>query len=56
MSQIDVRLIMLWVPCGSHMEKQHRTRARRTRVSLCSSPVFESEYIHSTIVSGYSGV
>lgn len=56
MSPIDMRLITLWVPCGSHMERPHRTRARRTRVSLCSSPVFGSEYILSTIVSRYSGV
>ena len=43
MSPADVRLMMLWVPGGSHMEKQHRTRTRRTRVYLCCSPVFGSD-------------
>lgn len=49
MSQVDVRLIVWQVPCGSHVEKQHRTRNRRTRVCLCCSPVFVSEYILNTI-------
>ena len=42
-SPADGRLMMLWVPGGSHMEKRHRTRTRRTRVCLCCSPVFGSD-------------
>lgn len=51
----DVRLIVLQAPCWSHMEKQHKTRNRRTRVCLCCSLAFGSEFIFNTMYTDECG-
>lgn len=48
-SQGDVRVVLLWLPRGSHVEKQHKTGGGRTRASPCGSPASGSEHVLNTV-------